>query len=119
MKPNSTAILSPGEKIHAIHRRQFDKDPSRHFVGQIESYQDGVARTVGYVFVVDDLNKHMFVKRPDRRTKLIPVASGEVIVNVLPEKVDLDQVRYELKDRSLHVTDGDSWSMDVKEFGLG
>ena len=34
----------------------------------------GVARASGYVFVMDDLNKHMFVKRPDRRTKLIPIS---------------------------------------------
>jgi hypothetical protein len=119
MKANNTAILSPGEKIHVMHRRHFDKDARRHFVGQVETYEHGVARATGHVFVVDDLNKHMFVKRPDRRTKLIPVGSGEVIINVLPEKVDLDQVRYELRERSLYVTDGDSWSMDVKEFGWG
>ncbi len=112
-------MLNPGEKIHVIHRRQFEKDARRHFVGQVELYQDGVARAVGYVFVVDDLNKHMFVRRPDRRTKLIPIASGDVIVNVLPPEVDLDQVHYELKDRSLFVTDGQGWSMDVKEFGWG
>jgi hypothetical protein len=119
MKANTPNILRTGEKIHVIHRRQFDKDARRHFVGEVESYEDGVVRAVGYVFVVDDLNKHMFVKRPDRRTKLIPVTSGEVIVNVLPPEVDLDQVRYELANRSLSVTDGSTWSMDIREFGWG
>lgn len=119
MKENNAAILSPGEKIHVIHRRHFEKDARRHFVGEVESYEHGITRASGYVFVVDDLNKHMFVKRPDRRTKLIPISSGEVIVNVIPETVDLKSVVYELKDRSLVVRDGGDWTMDVKEFGWG
>jgi hypothetical protein len=119
MKESNSTILSPGDKIHVMHRRRFEKDVRRHFVGEVESYEQGVARASGYVFVIDDLNKHLFVKRPDRRTKLVPIVSGDVIVNVLPETVDLERVAYELKDRSLVVTDGSAWSMDVKEFGWG
>jgi hypothetical protein len=119
MKENNAAILSPGEKIHVMHLRRFEKDVRRHFVGEVESYEQGVARVSGYVFVIDDLSKHLFVKRPDRRTKLIPILSGDVIVNVIPETVDLESVVYELNDRSLVVTDGGDWTMDVKEFGWG
>ena len=119
MKENNAPILSPGEKIHVMHRRRFEKDVRRHFVGEVEGYEQGVARASGYVFVIDDLSKHLFVKRPDRRTKLIPIMSGDVIVNVIPETVDVEQVAYEPKDRSLVVTDGSAWTMDVKEFGWG
>ena len=119
MKEHNSTILSPGEKIHVIHRQRFEKDARRHFVGEVQCYEHGMARACGYVFVVDHLNKHMFVKRPDRRIKLIPIRSGDVIVNVIPETVDLERVVYELKDRSLRVTDGSDWSMDVKEFGWG
>ena len=78
-----------------------------------------MARAAGCVFVIDDLGKHLFVKRPDRRTKFVPNNSGDVIVNVIPDTVDLERVAYELKDRSLLLTDGTAWSMDVKEFGWG
>lgn len=115
----NTAILSPGEKIHVMHRRRFEKDVRRHFVGEVESYEQGVARASGYVFVIDDLSMHLFVKRPDRRTKLIPILSGDVIVNVVSKSVDVEKVIYELKNRSLVVTDGSAWSMEVKEFGWG
>ena len=101
----NTALLSPGEKIHVMHRRRFDKDVRRHFVGEVESYEQGVARASGYVFVIDDLSKHLFVKRPDRRTKLVPITSGDVIVNVIPNTVDLERVAYEMKDRSLRVAE--------------
>lgn len=118
-KEQRSALLRPGEKIHVMHRRRFEKDVRRHFVGEVESYGDGIARASGYVFVIDDFSKHLFVKRPDRRTKMVPISSGDVIVNVIPESVDLERVAYELKERSLLVTDGSSWSMDVKEFGWG
>lgn len=114
-----TAILKPGEQVLVIHRRRFDKDIRRHFVGTVEAYQDGIARASEYVFVIDDLNKHLFIKRPDRRTKLIPIASGDVIVNVIPDLVDIEAVRYVLADRTLWGTDGHGWKMDVKEFGWG
>ncbi len=119
MKESNSTILSPGEKIHVMHRRRFEKDVRRHFVGQVEGYEQGVARASGYVFVIDDLSKHLFVKRPDRRTKLISILSGDVIVNVIPASVDVEAVTYELKDRTLVVTDGNTWTMDVKEFGWG
>lgn len=115
----TAAILKPGEKIHVIHRRRFDKDIRRHFVGTVEAFAAGVVRATGYVFVIDDLKEHLFIKRPDRRTKLIPLASGDVIVNVLPDAVDIEAVAYKLEDRVLWVTDGNGWKMDVKEFGWG
>ena len=119
MNNNNGHILNPGDKIHVMHRRNFEKDVRRHFVGQVEAYEQGVARASGYVFVIDDLSRHLFVKRPDLRTKLIPVGSGDVVINVVPGSVALEKVEYVLRDRSLFVTDGSDWSMDVKEFGWG
>lgn len=40
-------------------------------------------------------------------------------MNVIPEDVDLECVTYQLSERSLSVTDGAAWSMDVKEFDWG
>ncbi len=119
MKQSNSTILRPGEKIHVMHRRRFEKDVRRHFVGEVEGYEQGLARASGFVFVIDDLSKHLFVKRPDRRTKLLSIGSGDVIVNVIPQTVDVEKVAYELNDRSLVVTDGSDWTMEVKEFGWG
>ncbi len=112
-------ILKPGEKIHVIHRRFFEKDIHRHFIGQVETCESGIARASGYVFAIDDLSRHLFVKRPDKRIKLISLTTGDLIINVLPTTVDLEEVHYELKNRTLQVTDGKGWTMDVKEFGWG
>jgi hypothetical protein len=32
-----SALPNPGEKIHVMHRRRFEKDVRRHFVGQVEA----------------------------------------------------------------------------------
>ena len=108
-------IIAPGEVIHVLHR--FEKDVRRHFVGEVEAANDTVARASGFAFVVDDPRTHEFVKRPERRTKLIALADGELLINVLPPTVKLEDVRYETKDHRLYMTDGKKWKMDLKEFG--
>lgn len=108
-------IIKPGEIIHVIHR--FEKEMKRHFIGEVECVQDCVVRASGYAFVVDDPRLHEFVKRPDRRVKVIPLTDGELIINVLPGNVRLEDVRYEEQDHRLCVTDGKNWKMDLKEFG--
>jgi len=57
------------------------------------------------------------VRRPDKRTKVIALSDGELIINVLPPAVQLEDVRYEVHEHRLYVTDGKTWKMDVKEFG--
>lgn len=108
-------VLTPGEKIHVLHR--FDKDIRRHFVAEIDACQNNLARATGYVFVVDDPATHTFVRRPDKRTKVIALNDGELVINVLPAAVHLDDVHYEVHNHRLYVTDGKCWKMDVKEFG--
>lgn len=110
-----TQVLKPGEIIHVIHR--FEKEMKRHFAGEVECVDGSVVRASGYAFVVDDPRAHQFVKRPDRRVKLIPLADGELVINVLPAAVKLEDLRYEEQDHRLCVTDGKQWKMELKEFG--
>ena len=68
---------------------------------------------------LNEQNEQTMIPAILRPGEKIHVMSGDVIVKVIPETVDLEQVAYELKDRSLVVTDGGAWSMEVKEFGWG
>lgn len=108
-------ILQPGEKIHVIHRRLLEKEPHRHFLGVVEDYQGGVARVAGHVWTVDRV-KFAFVKRPERRTRLISVTSGDLLVNILPPSVNLDKIVYKQEKKSVRVTDGSDWFLDLSEF---
>jgi hypothetical protein len=108
-------ILKPGEKVHVIHRRNYEKDHHRHFIGVVESYDLGVARVTGHVYTVDSV-KLSFVKRPEVRTRLVSVVSGDVLVNVIPSSVDLTKIIYKQERKAVRVTDGSDWHLDLSEF---
>jgi hypothetical protein len=108
-------ILKQGEKVHIIHRRHYEKDHHRHFIGVVESYEDGVARVAGQVYTVDPV-KLKFVKRPEKRTRLVSVVSGDVLLNVLPPKVDLEKITYTQDRKAVRVTDGSDWFLDPSEY---
>src|SRR5262245_46112454 len=108
-------ILRPGEKIHVIHRRYFEKESRRHFVGVVEAYEGGVARATGYVFTVDRA-EYAFIRRPDKRTRIISLLGGDVLVNVIPPSVDLEKITYKQEKKSVRVTDGSDWHLDLSEF---
>lgn len=107
-------ILQKGEKIHVIHRRRFESEARRHFVGVVEAYENGVARVTGYVYAVDR-SKYVFVKRPEQRTRIISLLSGDLLVNVIPAKVDLEKVHYKVENKVTRVTDGGEWHLDLSE----
>lgn len=108
-------ILKKGEKIHVIHRRIYEKDHHRHFVGVVESYEQGVARVSGHVYTVDPV-KFSFIKRPEIRTRLISIISGDLLVNIIPPDVDLSKVTYKQERKAVRVTDGSDWHLDISEY---
>ena len=107
--------LKKGEKIHVIHRRHFEKDSHRHFVGVVDDYDNGVARVTGHVYTVD-FSKFTFVRRPEVRVRLISIVSGDVLVNILPVSVDLEKVIYQQQKKGVRVTDGSEWHIEIGEY---
>jgi hypothetical protein len=110
------SILAPGEKIHVIHRRRFDQEPHRHFVGVVDDYREGVLRMTGHVYAVDTTT-YQFIRRPEQRTRVVSVVSGEVIVNVIPASVDLSKITYRQEGSAVRVSDGSDWHLDISEVG--
>jgi hypothetical protein len=108
-------ILQKGEKVHVIHRRRYEKDPHRHFVGVVDAYENGLARVTGHIFTVDT-TKFAFFRRPELRTRIISLTSGDVLMNVLPPAVDLAKIVYKQEKKSVRVTDGSQWHMEISEF---
>jgi hypothetical protein len=108
-------ILKPGEKVHVIHRRHYEKDHHRHFVGVVDTYDSGIARVTGHVYTVDPV-KFTFIKRVDRRTRLVSIVSGDVLVNIIPPSVNLEKITYKQERKAVRVTDGSDWHLDLSEF---
>ena len=98
-------ILKPGEKLHVIHRRKFEREAHRHFVGVVEAYENGLARVTGHIYTVDVV-KFSFFRRAEKRTRIISLVSGDVLVNVLPNTVKLEEITYKQEKKAVRVTDG-------------
>jgi hypothetical protein len=106
-------ILKPGEKIHVIHRQLYDGDARRHFVGTVDACDGTLARVGGYLFAMDT-KSNQFIKRDTLRTRIIPLDSAAVIVNVLPEKVQIEKIAYKYRPAGdILVTDGSDWHLDL------
>ena len=107
-------ILQKGEKVHIIHQRHFEKDPHRHFLGVVDNYENGIARVTGHIFTVDSV-KFVFFRRPEPRTRIVSLHSGELI-NVLPPTVVLEKVIYKQDKKFVRITDESGWHMDISDF---
>jgi tRNA A58 N-methylase Trm61 len=111
-------IVNRGEKIHIMVRRYFDTDLRRHFIGEVIEMSGSIARLEGYVFVLDTTT-NQYIRRPERRTRIIGLGDSGNIVNVLPENTKLEKTQYVLcPDKRLIVTDGETFQLDINEFGI-
>jgi len=108
-------MLEQGDKLFIVHRRLFEKDTARFFVGEVQAYEQGVAKVKGYTFVKDMFTGNI-KKKPDLRTKVLSIVSGTLIVYQLPVTVLLNSVRFSLdQDGELVLMDEGGFSMDVSE----
>ena len=106
-------VLKPGDKVMVVHRRLFETDQSRYFVGAVEEYDGGVAKVTGFTCVRTDGG---FVKKDERRTKIIPIASGALMTYQLPSTVDLDVVAFQdAPQQKVVLTDGRGFEFDMTE----
>lgn len=107
-------MLDTGARILVAHRRLFAEDQPRVFFGVVESYDDGIAKVSGFTWTRDPT--HGYQRKADRRTKLIAVTSGMVIVYELPRELEIEAVRIEQPGgHAVVATDGAKFHMDLSE----
>lgn len=109
------SLLEPGTRVLVVHRRLFERDDNRLFVGEVEATDGGVFRTTGYTFVRDTLGGTIR-KKADPRTKLLSLTSGTLIVYVLPPALDLGRVEIRCEETEVWLTDGGDFSMNLSEW---
>lgn len=107
-------LLSNGAKVLVCHRRLFSEDHVRLFFGMVEMYSDGIAKVSGFTWTRDPT--HGFQRKSDRRSKLVAIGSGSLIVYEIPSEVDLEAIRIEQSGgHSVIATDGEKFQMDLSE----
>ena len=107
-------LLAPGNKILISHRRLFDKDEPRYFVGEVVAYDTHLVKVTGYSFV-RDLGSGRVIRKEDRRTKLVSLTSGTFLVYQLPDEVRLENTTFESCEGDLTLTDGSELQMNMAE----
>lgn len=109
------AIIEQGDMILASYRRLYEHDLARFFVGTVDAYQDGLIKATGTSFAREMVGGDL-VSKPEQRTKLIPVASGTVLVYQLPKISGLGNLGFEHKGHRLYLVDsGSDFRMDLTE----
>lgn len=107
-------ILKPGDKLLVVHRRLYDKDEARFFVGHVDDYESGIVKLSGHSYVRDTMSGLM-IEKSDVRTKILSLASGTLLCHQLPDALDIDEVKFELLDNMLSLTDGKEFTMNLAE----
>ncbi len=108
-------ILAPGEKVLISHRRLFESDQPRFFVGIVESYEDGMVKVTGYSWSREHIRGEM-VRKNDPRTKIVSVSSGMVIVYELDPTLELEALRLETAGQhEVFLTDGSDFRMNLTD----
>ena len=111
-------LLRSGNKLLVTHRRLFERDAPRYFVGEVLAYEDGIVKLRGFSFV-RDVSLSQLVRKEDPRTKLVPLASGSFIAYVLPDDVDVSEVYIEWSHSNLLLRQGDRTLMNLAELARG
>ena len=107
-------LLSSNENILVAHRRLFEKDGARFFVGRVDAYDAGIVRATGRTYVRDNMSGAM-LEKAESRTKLFSVTSGTLIVYVLPPQVALGELQFVDDDGRLSLRDGKGFNMNLSD----
>lgn len=108
-------ILETGSRVLIVHRRLFDGDGPRYFVGVVDGYEPGLVRVTGYSWTRDPFGG-TFVRKSDIRTKVVSLVSGTVLVYQLSTEATAEQLTlYFDAEGCPFLVDGHRLRMDLAE----
>ena len=109
------SVVTIGDKLHVVTRRRFEGDVRRHFVGEVVGNTGSLCELKGYAMVRDDAAGE-WIRRPERRHRILSLAEAGHVVNRIPREVDVEDLHYEHVDGELMVTDGKQFELNLDEF---
>ena len=108
-------ILQDGNRVLIVHRRLYDNDLPRFFVGIVDGYEAGICKATGYSWVKDTFASRLIGKR-EKRSKIFSLSSGTLLVYQLPDHLQLEKLSFEVDpQRRLWLGDGLDFKMDLSE----
>ena len=109
-------MLDRGDKVLIVHRRLFETDKPRLFLGEVLAYEGGLVKATGRSWTSGLFNNGEFVEKDDARTKFFALNSGSLIAYELPRGLELATLDFEY-DNEDHVwlTNGEDFRMNLTE----
>ena len=107
-------LLKKGDKLLIIHRRLYEEDEARFFIGCVDDYESGIVKVRGHSYVRDAASG-LLIEKSDARTRILSLASGTLLVYQLPDALDIDAVKFEMLGLGLSLTDGKNFTMNLTE----
>ena len=107
-------ILTQNDVILVSHRRMFQHDELRYFLGRTLECEGPMMKLEGYSFVRDLANGYI-VKKEEKRTKILSLNCAGYIVYQLPTNIDVDNVVVKSGNGDAILVDGDRELMNLTE----
>ncbi len=111
------AALSDGDRVLIIDRKLFKDDNTRFFVGVIEAYDSIAVRVRGYPFHLNPYEISGAERHGEERIRILSMTAGDLIY-VLPREMDASKVHLRRSPKSLMLTDGEAFTVDLSEWLL-
>lgn len=109
------SLLRSGDKLLISHRRLYQEDVARHFVGSVDECDGSIVQMTGVTFV-RETRTGTYVRKPGNRTKILSLATGSLIVYRLPNSVHVAGLEIENRDdRGIFVVDGRGFELNLTE----
>ena len=107
-------LLENGDAILVSHRRMFQHDEARFFVGRAIACDRELIKIEGFSFVRDLASGH-FVRKDEKRIKILSLASPGYIFYQLPDVSDIANVSVKDEVGEVRLMDGTRALMNLSE----
>jgi hypothetical protein len=107
-------LLDVGDTVLVSHRRMFQHDESRFFVGKLIGSDHELLKLQGYTFV-RDLSSGKIIRKDEMRIKLLSLASPGYIYYQIAGEVDVENLSIDCTAGEETLTDGRRVLMNLAE----
>ncbi len=107
-------IIENGDAVLVTHRRMFERDETRYFVGRAIACEGPLMKVEGWSFV-RDLSTGYVVKKDEKRTKVLSLSSPGYIVYQLPSDVCVESIDIDSGNGDAVLVDGSRHLMNLSE----
>ena len=107
-------ILEHGDIVLLSNRRMFQHDEARYFLGRVVACEGELLKAEGFTFVRDLGTGHV-IRKPEKRIKVLSLASPGYIVYQLANDIDVENADIESGNGDAVLVEGHRTVLNLSE----